>query len=614
MTTQKNFISKFLPKDLEIHCSTILLFFVLQTFYCSSAEKKETSPVSPPYNSKTVVSDEKRKEPSKSPTRPSPADKKKDKEEIKGASGISDGESNAEEDRKTNPSKAIEKSESGLKAGYADDNKQFNLFVNFLEKFKTSAAHLDLNIKERIILTIKDKNGRSIPNADVTILANNKQIATGKTYADGSFLFFPSLYPDIFTFNVTIAKDKAKTELTLDRQGSRNKEIILDITQTKENEIPLDVVFIMDTTGSMGEEIQRLKNTIEIINLNLAGDSQTKVQFGMVLYRDKKEAYITKVIPLTSDLEKFKKDLNKVDAAGGGDYPEDLQSALKDSMKEIQWRQNAIRLTFIITDAPPHLDYGQDYTYISAMKEATEKGIKIFSIGTGGLDINGEYVLRQISQFTNAKYIFLTYGEKGESEGGTAGSVSHHTGANFPQDKLESIVIRFAKEEIQAAKGKPLPQGDEYFSASKIETEKKEETLNKLFDKAIGQLVDYSTFSIKPSTTVSVLPFAMEGKTSAKNGEYFAEQMLLGFIRNKTFKVVERKDLQKILAEWKLNLQAVDEANAVKVGKLLGANLLVNSKLYKKDSNYEIYIKLINTETGEIQSATKLVVDTKLGL
>ncbi len=613
MTTQKNFISKFLLKALQIYSSIVLLFFILLNFKCSSTYKKEASPVSPPHNSETVVSDEKRKEPSKSPTKPA-TDKKKDKEEIKGTSGASDGESDTEEDRKPTPTYKTEKSESGLKAGFADDNKQFNLFVNFLEKFKTSAAHLDLNIRERIILTVKDKNGRSIPNADVTILANNKQLATGKTYADGSFLFFPSLYPDIFTFNVTIAKDKVKTELTLDRQGSRNKEIILDISQTKENEIPLDVVFIMDTTGSMGEEIQRLKNTIEIINLNLAGDSQTKVQFGMVLYRDKKEAYITKVIPLTSDLEKFKKELNKVDAAGGGDYPEDLQSALKDSMKEIQWRQNAIRLTFIITDAPPHLDYKQDYTYISAIKEASERGIKIFSIGTGGLDINGEYVLRQISQFTNAKYIFLTYGEKGESEGGAAGSVSHHTGANFPQDKLESIVIRFAKEEIQAAKGKPLPSGDEYFSASKIETEKKEETLNKLFDKAIIQLVDYSTFSIKPSTTVSVLPFAIEGKTLTKNGEYFAEQMLLGFIRNKTFKVVERKDLQKVLAEWKLNLQAVDEANAVKVGKLLGANLLVNSKLYKKDSNYEIYIKLINTETGEIQSATKLVVDTKLGL
>ena len=607
MTIQKNFISLKTNKRNQFLRFILSVFFLLQTLHCASSVRKEAEPA----HTETAKTEEKRKDPSKAPAKPS-IDKKKDKsEDAKGASGVSDGEAFSEDESKPTSNKQTEKSESGLKAGFADDNKQFNLFINFLEKFKTTAAHIDLNIKERITLTVKDKNGRSIPNADIVILADNKEIATGKTYADGTFLFFPSIYPEVFTFKAIVSKDTAKNDLTLDRQGSRNKEIILDITQTKENDIPLDVVFIMDTTGSMGEEIQRLKNTIEIINLNLAGESKNQVQFGMVLYRDKKEAYVTKVIPLTSDLEKFKKELNKVDAAGGGDYPEDLQSALKDSLKEIEWRKNAIRLSFIITDAPPHLDYKQDYTYVSAMKEARERGIKLFTIGTGGLDINGEYVLRQISQFTSAKYIFLTYGEKGESEGGTAGSVSHHTGENFPTDKLESIVIRFAKEEIQ---GKPLPSGDEYFSASKISTENKEETLNKLFDKAIAQLVDYSTFSIKPLTTVSVLPFAIEGKTSAKNGEYFAEQLLLGFIRNKTFKVVERKDLQKVLAEWKLNLQAVDEANAVKVGKLLGANLLVNSKLYKKDANYEIYIKFINTETGEIQSATKLLVDTKLGL
>ena len=605
MNTQKNFIFRIISNSNLIIYSTFLLL-ILSTHQCSSGSNKETySPASAP-----TSPEEKKPSADTSITKPKEPGKKKDKSE--GATEKKSDEFSVEDS--TISKKNSESKESGLKAGYADDNKQFNLFLNFLEKFKSVAAHYDLNIKERIILTVKDKNGRSIPNAELIIKSDQKILVKGKTYADGSFLFHPSLYPDIYNYKVTVSKDRANTELTLDRQGSRNKEIILDINQTKENEVPVDIVFVMDTTGSMGEEIQRLKNTIEIINLNLAGESQNQVQFGMVLYRDKKESYLTKVIPLTNDLEKFKRELNKVDAAGGGDYPEDLQSALKDCLKEMEWRQNSIRLSFIITDAPPHLDYNQEYTYISAMKEANEKGIKLFSIGTGGLDINGEYVLRQISQYTQAKYIFLTYGEKGESDGGASGSVSHHTGDNFPTDKLESIVIRFAKEEIQAAKGKPLPKGEEYFSASKMDSEKKEETLNKLFDKAIGQLVDYSTFSIKPSTTISVLPFALEGKTSPKNGEYFAEQLLLGFMRNKTFKIVERKDLQKVLAEWKLNLQAVDEANAVKVGKLLGANLLVNSKLYKKDSNYEIYIKLINTETGEIQSATKLLVDIKLGL
>lgn len=596
MKLQKNFLQKIFSTIKRPFFLLVLFIIFILSFQCSSSEKK-TFP-------EKAYDEEKG---SSSPMSPSDSDRKKSKELDK---------KNPKEEKTVDakPTSVSEKSESGLKAGYADDNKQFNLFLNFLDKFKSSAAHIDLDVKERIIFFVKDKNSRSIPNASIQILANNKELTTGTTYSDGSFLFFPSLYNDVYKFKARITKDNSKTEIEFDRQGARTKEVVLDYPQAKENEVPVDIVFVMDTTGSMGEEIQRLKSTIEIINLNLTGNSKNEIRFGMVLYRDKKEEYVTKVIPLTNDLENFKKELNKVSAGGGGDYPEDLQSALKDTLKEIDWRKNAVKLTFIITDAPPHLDYKQEYTYISAMKEASERGIKLYSIGTGGLDINGEYVLRQISQFTNSKYIFLTYGEKGESEGGASGSVSHHTGANFPTDKLETIVIRFAKEEIQAAMGKPLANGEDYFTANKIDSEKKEETLNKLFDQAITQLVDYSTFSIKTGTTVGILPFAVENSSLNKNGEYFSEQMVLGFSRNKTFKIVERKDLQKVLAEWKLNLQAVDESNAIKVGKLLGANLLVNSKIFKKGSSYEIYVKMINSETGEIQSATKLIVDTKLGL
>jgi len=101
-------------------------------------------------------------------------------------------------------------------------------------------------------------------------------------------------------------------------------------------------------------------------------------------------------------------------------------------------------LAFIITDAPAHLDYGQQYTYAVAARQARRKAVKFFSIGTGGLDIDGEYILRQIAQFTG--------GKKGESEGGHIGSVSHHTASNFQSAKLETIIIRFAKKRAGSCK------------------------------------------------------------------------------------------------------------------------------------------------------------------
>ena len=75
---------------------------------------------------------------------------------------------------------------------------------------------------------------------------------------------------------------------------------------------------------------------------------------------------------LTGDLSRFQTFLGKVEAAGGGDWPEDLQEALSQSIRSIEWNPDGIRMAFIITDAQPHLDYGQRYTYVSAVHDARE--------------------------------------------------------------------------------------------------------------------------------------------------------------------------------------------------------------------------------------------------
>jgi len=537
------------------------------------------------------------------------------KEKARGAGGIMD-----ERHAKREPDKAPKRetpSTSGLKAGFSDDNRQFNYFVNFLKKYGKDAANYPINIEERIILKVADINKKPVANAEVSVYAGKNLIASGKTYADGTFLFFPSEYDkNIGAFRADIAVLQKKKSVVIDRQGPREVAVGIDSQRNVPANVPLDILFIMDTTGSMGEEIARLKSTIEIINMNLASlSAKPKIRFGMVLYKDRGDEYVTNVIPLTEDLEEFQKSLELVNASGGGDEPEDLQSALDDAMHKIKWNRDGIRLGFIITDAPSHLEYGQEYTYVKAVKDARKNGIKIFSVGTGGLNLSGEYILRQISQYTYAKYIFLTYGEKGESAGGREGSVSHHTGTNFTADKLESIIIRFTKEELAFLTDKPLESGEEFIQAVKIEDEKNEETLKKLFDMSITQLVDYSTINIGSGTTASIIPFSSVDKNLKVNAEYFTEQMGFSLSRNKTFTLVERKDMQKILKELELQMTGIiQDEGAVKVGKLIGAKMIIAGKLYPKDGNYEIFLKLLRVETGEVLSVNKLRVDKKLGL
>ena len=228
--------------------------------------------------------------------------------------------------------------------------------------------------------------------------------------------------------------------------------------------------------------------------------------------------------------------------------------------------------------------------------------------------MDGEYILRQISQYTGGKYIFLTYGETGESEGGSVGSVSHHSGTNFQTDKLEAIIIRFAKEELSYLTDKPLEDDDPYFEAVKLASEEREETLSKLFNMALDQLVDYSTYAIDTETIVAILPIEATNESLELDAEYFTEQMMFSFAETSQLTIVERDDIQKVIEEMKLQLSGLtDTAQVTEVGKLLNAQVLVSGKLYHSAS-YELFLKMLRVESGEVLSVTKAVVDSALGI
>lgn len=507
-------------------------------------------------------------------------------------------------------------STSGLKAGYSDDNAQFGYFVDFLKKFG-EVEHYAYDISERITIRVLDAAGKPVANARVTIQADGKKLADGTTYSDGGYRFYPAAFQtQAASFEFRAESGRLSARLSARRDGPRLVELKLQGPRLVPEPLPLDVLFVMDTTGSMGEEIQRLKSTIEIIYANLAGlRPRPLVRFGLVLYKDRGDEYITEVTPFTSDLDSFQASLDPVTAGGGGDGPEDLESALDDAVNAMDWNENGLRLAFVVTDAEAHLDYNREYTYISAANDARARAIKLYTIGTGGLPIEGEYLLRQVSQLTDARYIFLTYGESGEAEGGAEGSVSHHTGSNFQTDKLEAIIIRFVKEEVANLSDTPLSAGDDYFDAKKVKDESRDETLGKLFTDAVANLADYSTFHISAETPCVILPVNSADASLGANAEYFGERLSLAASEAKRWKPVERKDMQKILAELELQLSGlVDEGSAARVGKVLGADVLVASTLYKRADRYELFLRLVRVSTAEVLAVSRAKIALDLGL
>lgn len=520
-------------------------------------------------------------------------------------------------------------SESGLKAGFADDNAQYNYFLDFLAKHAQEGYFRAVPVQGRVAVRVLDSSGSIVPNARIVLRdAAGRVVDEALTYSDGeaAFAFGPApaagkLRMEVFgpTGPRKIAPPRASSDI--DPAGPRLVEARLPAARWIPAPVPLDVVFVLDTTGSMGEEIERLKATIDIIKDNLdQATPRPKLRFGLVLYKDKGDSYVVKASPLTANLAAFRSALAEADAEGGGDEPEDLEAALAAAVdSSMDWDPYGARLVFAITDAPAQR-YDDAVGYDESAAKARAAGIKIHAVGTGGLPLEGEYQLRQIAQRTRGRYIFLTYGERGESEGGEPGAVSHHTGSNWTADRLETVIIRFAKEELANFGGTaPRVPADDWFKADAVPDRDPDAILDELFAEALDRLLDYSAAEIPAAAPAVVLPVAAPA-AMAKDAERFGARILQAAVAGGRVKVLDRDNLQAVLGEIELGLSALsDPAAAGKLGELAGARLLVAPNLVALDEGrdgaaWEIYFRLVAVPSGEILSSSRARIAKGLGL
>jgi Mg-chelatase subunit ChlD len=166
----------------------------------------------------------------------------------------------------------------------------------------------------------------------------------------------------------------------------------------------VEVVFALDTTGSMGGLIQGAKEKIWSIASHIASGQPTpELRVGLVAYRDKGDAYVTKDFDLTTDLDEVFEHLMSFKADGGGDDPEHVSKALWDSVHKMHWSQDSMKMIFLVGDAPPHTDYDDGYDYHRIAKEAASRDILIHSIRCGNDPTTGQ-VWTQIAKLSGGTY------------------------------------------------------------------------------------------------------------------------------------------------------------------------------------------------------------------
>ncbi|GAB4447704.1 MAG: hypothetical protein Kow0031_30270 [Anaerolineae bacterium] len=350
---------------------------------------------------------------------------------------------------------------SPLRAGEVDDNAQWDDYLLYRRGYSGPWVN-EVDISERYVIDVTDGQGLPLLGANVSVAlpaGPQQEIFSARTMANGRVLFHPLAaglpLEQVNDFLVTVDYGSTSQQFALTRLNAQpatsftdHWTVALDARPTQANALPLDVLFLVDATGSMADEIAKIQSTIFDVSAQIdALPGRPNVRYGLVTYRDRGDLYVTRVSDFTPDVRDFSRSLDMVQAGGGGDYPESLNEGLHHAIHNVAWRGGeAVKLIFLVADAPPHLDYEQDYDYAVEMDIAARQGIKIFPIASSGLDDQGEYIFRQLAQYTQGRFIFLTYADG--SNGGDPGDVTTHHVDDYSVENLDQLLVRLVQEEL----------------------------------------------------------------------------------------------------------------------------------------------------------------------
>jgi len=336
-----------------------------------------------------------------------------------------------------------------------------NLFTNTNGCFTNYIGYF--GFETRFMVTV-NVNSSSLPVGDALVELyypedSENKLISAKTNLKGKAYLFPShdVTGKSITVKVIIAEKKQiqtydetgkiKTVEVISAEKKKEKTLTYDgnsITITLDDDSQeisiLDLMFVIDTTSSMGDELRYLKlEYSDVINkIKTANPKYDKINLALLFYRDTGDEYITRYFDFIEDIGQQERNLIKQSVSGGGDFPEAADRALAEAVNKDWTPDNAVRLIFHVCDAPPHSDQRSQSTYYNAIKTAAQKGIRIIPVASSGIDLTSEYLLRQEAIMTGGTYIFLT-----DFNGENEKEFPQTVGASFTKDdNLNKCIVR----------------------------------------------------------------------------------------------------------------------------------------------------------------------------
>ncbi|MBA3941056.1 MAG: VWA domain-containing protein [Sphingopyxis sp.] len=300
-----------------------------------------------------------------------------------------------------------------LTAGEHDDLLNPELYAAYVNRSGNLGQEVQslprVDTTRVVTVKVSDRNGQPIPFADVVVTCSDGNSITLATQADGSVALFPGL--DRLSERIAVSARKggrtiadARAVLVADAPGGQT--IGLTANQAAAKVTKLDLMLVVDTTGSMGDEIRYLQSELRSIIASItAKHRDLDIRIGFVFYRDLGDDYVTRTVMFDRDIGKVQGTLAQQYATGGGDYPEAMDQALIRAVGQ-EWRPDAVKSLLLVADAPPHDEwFGRTW---QAAEAARAKRIHITPVAASGVADKAEYAMRAMAAATQSRYLFLT--------------------------------------------------------------------------------------------------------------------------------------------------------------------------------------------------------------
>lgn len=363
-----------------------------------------------------------------------------------------------------------------LTAGSLNDVRNDDDFRNYVSEARRSGSgvlsqSLDEWDGRRIEIMVRNSEGKPFPDAIVNVFAasgpedsiplkyqpeleevnSQRLVASLHSGSDGRAHFFPGIdgHRDDDVWNVEISTPDG--ELRIRQESLPMPQAWWDFVVGKlPSQMPrqLDLALVIDTTGSMGDELEYLKFEISNIAAQIErlfpGVSQ---RFALIVYRDNGDRYVTRNFDFTDSLSEFQLTLSAQHAAGGGDYPEAMHAALEQA-GGLSWRKsNTARMMFLVGDAPPHARHMQ--RTFDAVQKLRQKNVSIFPVAGSGTRDEAEFTLRTAAFMTMGQYLFLT----DHSGVGLPHAAPHAEAYNV--EWLSAVMLRMIASELSGRELQP---------------------------------------------------------------------------------------------------------------------------------------------------------------